>query len=93
MLPFGVPNAALNGSICCLKCGPKCCHLLPYLVLVAASICFIWSLKCCPKCFHLVPYYEASWFGPPDGDRYTGPRLGPQVAQCVRVGLAQGGEL
>ena len=38
-------------------------------------------------------HYEASGFGPPDGDRYTGPRLGPQVAQCVRVGLAQGGEL
>ena len=51
----GVLNAVLNRLICSLKCGPKCCHLLPYLVLVAASICFIWSLKCCPKCFHLVP--------------------------------------
>ena len=39
------------------------------------------------------PPDEASGFGPPNGDRYTGPRVGPQVVQCVRVGLAQGGEL
>mgnify|MGYP001458266056 FL=1 len=41
----------------------------------------------------LVGYYEASGLGPPNGDRYMGPRLGPQVVQRVRVGLAQDGKL